>query len=400
MRTRPTSVIRRRTIKAEGRTRIDAMDLDSPLGKTPPPKPPRLGLLLGVGGAIAAVIVLGGVGVFLATADPHGGEPYAVAQIPPPLPKPLPRPAPAPPSLDAAATGSIPTPAANRATLVDLNAKQAPPAPATSSAPSGPLIIDVAKALADRQQMIGATPPVPVPASAAAGESIAPRVAIFVSGMGLGRVATRTATELMPPAVTFAFVPYGEAIGSAVAAAKAKGHEILLQMPMQNTGGAAPGPHALRAGETPSEVASDAAWLMSRFDGYDGVVNLLGAPVTADRPAMGALLKAVAARGLFYLDDGTSRRSLGPGLALEEGMPAARADIVLDATADPAVVHANLEALVAIARRKGSAIGMASGLPDHLNAIATFASGLGARNVKLVPVGALVARGASVAVAR
>ena len=55
---------------------------------------------------------------------------------------------------------------------------------------------------------------------------------------------------------------------------------------------------------------------------------------------MGALLKAAAARGLFYLDDGTSRRSLGQALALEQGLPTARADVVLDATADPTIVHA------------------------------------------------------------
>ena len=71
--------------------------------------------------------------------------------------------------------------------------------------------------------------------------------------------------------------------------------------------------------------------------------------------------------------------------------------MVLDATADPAVVRANLDALVATARRKGQAIGMASGLPDHLPAIARFAAELATKNVTLVPVSALARRDASVA---
>ena len=139
---------------------------------------------------------------------------------------------------------------------------------------------------------------------------------------------------------------------------------------------------------------------MGRFEGYDGVVNLLGAPVTSDRNVMGVLLKAVSARGLFYVDDGTSKRSLGQALASAQGLPALRADVVLDASADPVVVRANLEALAAIAKRNGSAIGMASGLPDHLAAIAAFAAGLSARGIDLVPVSVLAGRGATKTVAQ
>ena len=81
-------------------------------------------------------------------------------------------------------------------------------------------------------------------------------------------------------------------------------------------------------------------------------------------------------------------------------MPSGRADVVLDATADPAVVRANLDALVTLARRRGTAIGMASGLPDHLAAIADYANGLGQRGVELVPVGTLARAATHVAAAR
>ena len=387
------------------------MDLNAPLGKTSPHKgtaPPspqtplsdrpseggrsrRVGhAALAIGGLVA-VGALAALGVALWTADPRGGEPYVVAAIPPQAAKP-PRPVAEP--LDPVATGSI----VPNVTHAPPTATQLPDgASPVPRSPGVPLIIDVAKVLADREHGAGE----PSPAAPVAEPIVAePQVAIFVSGMGLSGDATRTATELMPSAVGFAFVPYGETVPAAVAAAKARGHEILLQVPMQNAEGGAPGPHALRPGEPAQEVGEDAAWLMGRIEGYDGVTNLLGAPVTTDRPVMGALLNAVAARGLFYLDDGTSKRSLGLALALAQGMPTARADIVLDATADPAVVHANLEALVAIAKRKGSAIGMASGLPDHLAAIAAFAAGLDGRGIRLVPVAAIVGRDATRTVAK
>ena len=112
---------------------------------------------------------------------------------------------------------------------------------------------------------------------------------------------------------------------------------------------------------------------------------------------MRAVLKIVSGRNLFFVDDGTSKHSLAPSLASELNVAEAGADVVLDATADPAVVRANLDRLVAIARSKGHAIGMASGLPEHLGAIARFAADLSSQNVSLVPVGTLAQRDSNIA---
>ena len=218
-------------------------------------------------------------------------------------------------------------------------------------------------------------------------------MAIFVSGMGLDAAATRTAIETMPAAVTLAFLPYGSSVIADVGAAKSKGHEVVLQLPMRNEGGGAPGPHTLRPEASAESLKSDLAWLMERFKGYDGIANLLGAPVTGDTAAMTQVLKAAGARHLYYLDDGTSPRSLATSLARDLNVEALKTDLVLDATSEPAVVRANLERLVAIAKRKGKAIGMASGLPDHLGTIARFAAELDGKGVMLVPVSTLAHAG-------
>lgn len=376
------------------------MDLNAPLGMNPPPPRSKRRLVFVAGAAIMSVVLVA-LGVFLATADPHAGEPYAVAPIPTAAPKQSAQVAPAT-AADSIRTGSItgmlPLDGAHMENGVKV-VRAAQPAGNRPSTGAGPLIIDVTKVLDNTRHSTDT-------ASDTAGVRVkpmaatAPRIAIFISGMGLSPTATRTATEIMPAAVSFAFVPYGVAIGASVAAAKAKGHEVLLQVPMRSGPDAGPGPHALSPLEPPVAVAADLRWLMGRFDGYDGVANLLGGPVTSDAPVMTALLKTIGSHGLFYLDDGTSKRSLGLSLADGLGVPAARADVVLDATADPAVVRANLDTLAAIADRKGSAIGMASGLPDHLAAIARFAGALGSRGITLVPVSALAARDVAMAVKR
>lgn len=374
------------------------MDLNAPLGMTPPPR--RRPVVLLVGGAFAA-IAAGAVALVLAGADPKGGRPHIVAEIPPPFQLPVPRPV----TLDPTPTGSV--------TVAPLASVAAAPAlpggtqtgslergvmvyrgagagPATTSALAGPLVIDVSRAIDDPLGKARGVPmPGAKPAVAAPSSPARPRVAIFVSGMGLDAGATRTAIETMPAAVTLAFLPYGTSAEANVGAAKAKGHEVLLQLPMRNGRGASPGPHALRP-DAPAEVLKgDLAWLMDRVSGYDGVVNLLGAPVTADAGVMTAVLKTAGARHLYYLDDGTSRQSVAESLAPDLGVEVVKSDLVLDATADPTVVRANLDQLVAIAKRKGRAIGMASGLPEHLGTISRFAAEVAGKGVVLVPVSAL-----------
>ena len=400
------------------------MDLNAPLGMEPP-SPSRRGLLLVAAASVTAIVGAGLVFV-LATADPHGGEPSAVASLPLPSNsssatlKPLERASGAARSaaVDSTPTGSL----APTAPATEPSSPIAKPnhvarmdegelengvriyrgmdgASASGDASRGPLVIDVTRTLDDPLRRTHATTPtvrVGTPEKPAA--AVTPRVAIFIGGMGLSQSATKTAIESMPPGVTLAFLPYGATVAASVDAAKAKGHEVLLQLPMQNgSGGAAPGPHALRPDEPADALAADLKWSMSRFGDYAGVANLLGGQVMSNATTMSAVLKATAARNLFFVDDGTSRGSLVPTLAPQLGIAATRADVVLDATSDPTVVRANLESLISIARRKGQAIGMASGLPEHLGMIASFAANLPSQNIALVPVSALVRPGASVA---
>ncbi len=375
------------------------MDLNAPLGMTPPP-PRRRPVVLLVGGVLIATVA-GAVAMVLIGADPRGGRPYVVADIPPPVPKAL-----RPVTLDPTPTGSVTAAASSAKGPAAPTAPEgtqtgslergvmvyrgAGAGPAPAAAATGPLVIDVSRAIDDPLGKARGVPtPGVKPSVAAPSPPAQPRIAIFVSGMGLDAGATRTAIETMPAAVTLAFLPYGTAIATNVAAAKTKGHEVLLQLPMRNERGASPGPHALRPDAPAELLKGDLAWLMDRFSGYDGVVNLLGAPVTADAGAMNAVLRTIGARHLYYLDDGTSRQSLAESLAPDLNVEFAKTDLVLDATSDPAVVRANLDQLVAIAKRKGRAIGMASGLPEHLGTISRFAAEVGGKGVVLVPVSAL-----------
>jgi polysaccharide deacetylase 2 family uncharacterized protein YibQ len=375
------------------------MDMNAPLGMTPRPRRRPLGR---IAVAVGVAALVGGFGVYLFEADPHGGEPYAVAVLPAPR-APAHVKAETPP--DITPTGSIgpERSVGHDSSRMENGVKVVSPVPTEPGAPrqGDPLIIDVTRALdgAARRNSVGGASetrtaskedaPRPTAAPSPSLPPAKPKVAIFIGGMGLDSAATRTAIESMPAGVSLAFIPYGSALGTAVTAAKAKGHEILLQLPMQGAGGAPLGPHTLRADESPAEIGTDLAWLMTRVDGYAGVTNFLGASVTSNPRTMTAILNEVHRHARFYLDDGTSKRSMAQSLGTTLGMTTAEADVVLDATGDPNVVRANLNRLAVIARTKGVAIGMASGLPDHMPAIARFATNLDAQGLTLVPVSAI-----------
>ncbi|MBX9761263.1 MAG: divergent polysaccharide deacetylase family protein [Beijerinckiaceae bacterium] len=216
-----------------------------------------------------------------------------------------------------------------------------------------------------------------------------PKIAILIGGMGLNARATNAAIDALPADVTLGFAPYGRNLVELAAQAREKGHEMLLQAPMQGFGGEAdePGPHVLRTQAPSGEVVTRLHWHMSRFQGYAGVGGFMGARFTADANAFGAVMREVSRRGLFYFEDGASPRSLAASLAATNAAPLARADVTLDAKAE--AIDDALAQLEKLARERGSAIGYATGTPIVVEKVARFARRLESRGIMLAPLSSL-----------
>lgn len=383
------------------------------------------------GDPLYAAVAMGGLGLFAVAAAffpeldrPPGAAHYAASGVPAPGTAPYETPAGGPtnahpPQRIAEAAGD-PT-AAVPAQKAGLGAEAVERRTGVKIVRAGggaapeALIIDVTKALntglpaAPDPRLIEQTPHGPIPRIAADGarpsevyarpaiSSVgstqgSPRIALLIGGMGLAPHATESAIANLPSAVTLGFAPYGADLARETARARAAGHEVVLQIPMEpfDFPNNNPGPHTLLAGAGKAANIDNLAWLMSRFTGYAGVANFLGGKLTADAKALTPVLREIAARGLFYVDDGTSAQSLAMPLAPGQALAAARADVVLDSTADPEAIEAALARLEAIARDKGVAIGVASALPPSIATIGRFARALEARGIALIPLSAAV----------
>jgi uncharacterized protein len=220
------------------------------------------------------------------------------------------------------------------------------------------------------------------------GAKPAARVAIVVGGLGISASGTAEAITKLPPAVTLAFAPYGQELERLAAQARESGHEIMLQVPMEpfDYPDSDPGPHTLRAAARPAENIEHLHWAMGRLTGYVGLMNYMGGKLTADGQALAPILRETGARGLGFLDDGSSSRSVAA--SLKGDTPVARAEVVIDATGRADGIDRALERLEAAARSGSIAIGTATALPLSVERIARWAKGLEARGILLVPASA------------
>src|SRR5688572_23179877 len=191
-----------------------------------------------------------------------------------------------------------------------------------------------------------------------------PKVAILLGGMGLNRELTQKATRELPGEVTFAFAPYGDDLQGQVNKARAQGHEILLQLPLEPFGYPAtnPGPKTLMASAGDSVNLDALVWHMGRFAGYVGITNYMGGKFLADPQALRPVLAEMKKRGLLFLDDGTAPRSMTAEVGKIIGLPVKNAAKVIDADPDAQAIDQALTELEAEARETGFAIGTGTGL--------------------------------------
>ncbi|WP_294536422.1 divergent polysaccharide deacetylase family protein [uncultured Rhodoblastus sp.] len=393
-------------------------DLDRPLGMDRKPPPPKAGGR--IWRVVGAAVVLAGVALgatLIAQKAPSGGETEALAPIQPLAPQPAavapavasalapPLAAPSPMAGAAAASAGVETAQqveTESGVKVFRGGAAAPGAVilrppetllALAPAPDRRLVENSRYGLLPRRAADGAAPSrvyARPPAMQPPIKPGTPRIVLVVGGMGLNRAATEAAIRRLPGAVTLAFAPYGANLDPLAAAAREAGHEILLQAPMEPFGAdGSPGPHMLTLADR-GKAEEDLRWQMGRFVGYIGVMNFLGGRFTADADATRSLMRELAARGLDFVDDGSSPRSLAAGIAGENGVGFVKADLRLDESSRPEAIEAALLRLETLARAQGVAVGYAAGLPGAVDRIAGFAAGLDRRGLALVPLSAAV----------
>ena len=214
-----------------------------------------------------------------------------------------------------------------------------------------------------------------------------PKVSLVIGGLGLNARATRQAIETLRPEITLSFVVYAEGLQGWIDMARAHGHEVLLETPMEPVDypDNDPGPYTLMAGGQPPETVKKLEWILSRATGYFGLTNYLGSRFLATDSAYNAFASSVRGRGLAFIDDGSAARRDG-------GMPRATAERVIDDKLTGAAIDSQLTALEASALQRGQALGSGFAYPVTLEKVASWANEVEQRGYQLAPASALTAK--------
>lgn len=218
-----------------------------------------------------------------------------------------------------------------------------------------------------------------------------PRIAIVVGGLGLAEQPTLAAIQDLPGEVSLAFSPYSSRLAEWVPAARAAGHEVLLQVPMEprNTEFEDPGERALMVGDTPEINIDRLEWVLSRATGYVGVINFMGSRMTVSPRDLQPVLDSIDARGLLFVDARTTPESIAAKMAGELGLPTVAVDRTIDAEAARNPIDERLAQLEQIALTRQVAVGIAGDYPVTIERLRVWIGGLSARGFALAPVSAV-----------
>ena len=219
-----------------------------------------------------------------------------------------------------------------------------------------------------------------------------PKIALIVSGLGMSESVSQLAVDGLPAGVTLSFSPYGSSLQAIVSSARASGHEVLLEVPLEpfDFPNNDPGQNTLLAAAPAKDNIARMHWVLSRVTGYVGLMNSQGSKYLSSIADTQMMLEHTQQRGLYFIDNAQFDQSTARDAARATGAAFARADKVIDAMPAKDAIDLELAALEKTAIQKGSALGVASAYPVTIERVKSWVLGLEQRGLALVPASVLV----------
>jgi polysaccharide deacetylase 2 family uncharacterized protein YibQ len=183
------------------------------------------------------------------------------------------------------------------------------------------------------------------------------RMAIIVDDMGPDMKPAKQLAAIDGD-LTFSIMPMRRHSQEVADYLHAKGHEVMLHLPMQGAAGNDPGEGAIFKRMAPDQIRTILLEDINAVPHISGVNNHMGSEATQDRNIMMLVETELKKNGLFYIDSLTSGKSVGFKVAQEIGLPWNKRDVFLDNEQNDAYIMGQLEELKRKAIKNTSAIGI------------------------------------------
>lgn len=195
----------------------------------------------------------------------------------------------------------------------------------------------------------------------------------------------------LPGAITCSFLPLYKASYRLAKLAHSYNKEILLHLPMESIKQKPMGPGGLSLDMTEQEFI----WAMQKdlasVPHAIGINNHMGSLLTRHPGHMVWLMKEMKRNGkLLFVDSRTTRNSIAKAVAVEQGVPSLARNIFLDHDADEHSIRRQFSRMIALAKRKGSALAIGHPHASTIKVLREMLPKLKGMGVRLVAVSELL----------
>lgn len=213
-------------------------------------------------------------------------------------------------------------------------------------------------------------------------------VSIIIGGLGVHSALTRRTIDELPPEVTLSFAAHAPGLQDWIDRARAAGHEVLLEIPMESERFNADEPGAdrtMRVNASVSDNRRNLHFLLSRAQGYAGIINYNGDLFLRRSDVVAPILAELTASGLGFVSDGAFDTPTLTALSGSVNLPYSEAFGLIDPQPDPATILAKLDALTIGAKDAPGLTGVGFAYPQTIDAVKGWTATLATNGLVLVP---------------
>ena len=196
------------------------------------------------------------------------------------------------------------------------------------------------------------------------------KVAIVIDDMGRD-ISKLTELSELDSAINIAILPHLKDSKAIADETHERGWNVILHLPMepQNIEKHNPGEGALLVSMTGEELRNTIRSDLESVPHAIGINNHMGSRFTEDEALMKVVMSAAKEEGVFFLDSKTTAKSVGEKLAQKMGVKTASRSIFLDNSQDKEYIRGQIEELISVAKKNGTAIGIGHPHPETISVL-------------------------------
>ena len=215
-------------------------------------------------------------------------------------------------------------------------------------------------------------------------------VSLIIGGLGINQTLTQRAINELPAEITLSFAAHAPNLQDQIDAARARGHEVLLEIPMESEefDPAEPGADwALRVGSAAAtQNKRNLDRLLSRASGYFAVTNYNGGLFLQRSDNVVPMMTALEAAGVGFVFDGSVNAPSLSTLANASRLPFLKAFALIDANPDSASINGELGQMTSLAQSGTAPVGVGFTFPQTIDAVSEWTASLESKGLTLAPV--------------